>query len=62
MNLHNQLVLVTFGRCLDYTIIELFHMAAHIMLAIARELKRSISGTYADTNRFLSWIFAIFEF
>ena len=27
--LHNQLVLVTFGRCLDYTIIERFQMAAH---------------------------------
>ena len=36
-------------------------MASHIMPAIARQLKRSISGTYADTNRFLSWIFAIFE-
>ena len=37
-------------------------MAVHIMLAIARELKRSINGTYADTNRCLSWVFARFQF
>ena len=37
-------------------------MASHIMLAIARELKRSISGTYTDTNSSLSWVFARFEF